>query len=183
MKHEALYPSAARGRLFVCMFVGLVLLASCSSHREVTHVADTHTVEHMERTDTTSRDTAAVDTRTAALRVDSARVEAYAADTIKIDRDSLGLPWRIVWLRSFDFTGTGTEYTRGHQSQTSTAATAKTTGAATSDTTGTTAETVEQQARKGIPLETMIGAPLLLFVILYVIYRIIEVTWLENRKK
>lgn len=160
------------------LLCGLALLLSCSTTRHTETVA---TVETRDTTHTRIIDdsiTAAVGQH-AELR-DTAQQTEHITGSLKIERDTAGLPVLYIWNTSALMrTAAVQEYEfndlfigRGHYRA--------------SDTTTNRAEDIQKEEKKatkvGPQLEDYIGAGLFIFVILYVIYIIIENLW-RNRKK
>lgn len=160
------------------LLCGLVLLLSCSTTR---HAETVTTVETRDTTHTRILDdsiTATVDQR-AELR-DTTQRNEHITGSLKIERDTAGRPVLYIWdtsalhrtaaVQEYEFNGlsVGRGYSRA------------------TDTTTTRNEEVQKEEKKatkiGPRLENYIGAGLMLFVILYVIYVIIENLW-RNRNK
>lgn len=160
------------------LFCGLALLFSCSTTRH------TDTVTTVAARDTTH--THFLDSATAAEEIhrgevrDTLQKGEHITGSLKIERDTAGRPVLYIWdtsalmrtatVQEYEFAGLSIG--RGHYRAT--------------DTTTTTAEDIQKEEKKatkvGAPLEDYIGAGLMLFVILYVIYVIIENLW-QSRKK
>lgn len=154
------------------------MLLSCSTNR---HEATVATVETRDTTRIHSLDSAttAEEIHRGEVR-DTLQKSEHITGSLKIERDTAGRPVLYIWdtsalmrtaaVQEHEFAGLS--FGRGHYR--------------TTVTTTTTAEDIKKEEEKatkvGTPLEDYIGAVLMLFVILYVIYVIIENLW-RNRNK
>lgn len=160
------------------LLCGLALLLSCSTTRH------TETVTTVETRDTTQvhlldSTTTAAEIYRAEIR-DTLQQTERDTGTLKIERDTAGRPILFIWTRSTLIHSTSVknfDFDRLFAGRTYSSAT---------DSTATRAENIEKEEKKatkiGPRLEDYIGAGLLAFVILYVIYVIIENLW-RNRNK
>lgn len=160
------------------LLCGLALLLSCSTTR---HTETVTTVETRDTTYTHFLDstTTAAETYSAEIR-DTLRQTNRDTGSLKIERDTAGRPILFIWDRSTlirSTTGKNIDFDGLFAGHTYTVAT---------DSTATRSENIEKEEKKatkiGPRLEDYIGAGLLAFVILYVIYVIIENLW-RNRNK
>lgn len=160
------------------LLCGLALLLSCSTtrHTETVTTVETRDTTHTHFLDST---TTAAETYRAEI---SGTLRQANRDTgsLKIERDTAGRPILFIWDRSTlirSTTGKNIDFDRMFAGRTYSSAT---------DSTATRAENIEKEEKKatkiGPRLEDYIGAGLLAFVILYVIYVIIENLW-RNRNK
>lgn len=160
------------------LLCGLALLLSRSTTRH------TETVTTVETRDTTQvhlldSTTTAAEIYRAEIR-DTLQQTERDTGTLKIERDTAGRPILFIWDRStliHSTAGKNFDFDRLFAGRTYSSAT---------DSTATRAENIEKEEKKatkiGPRLEDYIGAGLLAFVILYVIYVIIENLW-RNRNK
>lgn len=160
------------------LLCGLTLLLSCSTSR---HAETAATIETRDTTRIHSLDstTTAEEIHRGEVR-DTVQKGEHITGSLKIERDTAGRPVLYIWdtsalmrtatVQEYEFAGLSIG--RGHYRAT--------------DTTTTTAEDIQKEEKKatkvGAPLEDYIGVGLILFVILYVIYVIIENLW-RNRNK
>lgn len=160
------------------LLCGLALLLSCSTtrHTETVTTVETRDTTHVYLLDST---TTAAETCRAEIR-DTLRKTKRDTGSLKIERDTAGRPVLFIWNRStlmYSTLGKNFDFDRLFVGRTYISAT---------DSTATRAETIEKEEKKatkiGPRLEDYIGAGLLAFVILYVIYVIIENLW-RNRNK
>ena len=160
------------------LFCGLALLFSCSTTRHtdtVTTVAardTTHT--HFLDSATTTAEIGRAEFR------DTIKQTDRVTGTLKIERDTAGRPVLFIWNTS------ALMQTTAGQKWHFDANFNRHTSSVRTDTAATRAEDIQKEEKKatkiGPRLEDYIGAGLLLFVILYVIYVIIENLW-QSRKK
>lgn len=160
------------------LFCGLALLLSCSTTRHtdtLTTVAardTTHT--HFLDSTTTAEEVGRVELR------DTIQQSGRVTGTLKIERDAAGRPVLFIWNTS------ALMQTTAGQKWDFDANFNRHTSSVRSDTAATRAEDIQKEEKKatkiGPRLEDYIGAGLILFVILYVIYVIIENLW-RNRNK
>ena len=160
------------------LLCGFALLLSCSTTR---HTETVTTVETGDKTQVHLFDstTTAEEIHRGEVR-DTLQKGEHITGSLKIERDTAGRPVLYIWDTSALMrTATVQEYEcdglsigRGHYRAT--------------DSKATRAENIEKEEKKatkiGPRLEDYIGAGLMLFVILYVIYVIIENLW-RNRSK
>lgn len=164
--------------VFICLLCGLTLLLSCSTSRH------TETVATVETRDTTRIHF--LDSATAAEEVNRAEVRdtlqkgEHITGSLKIERDTSGRPVLYIWDTSASMrTATVQEYEFaglsigcGHYRAT--------------DSTATRTENIQKEEEKatkvGAPLEDYIGTALVAFVILYLLYILIEKLWRSRNK-
>ena len=160
------------------MLCGLPLLLSCSTTRHtdtLTTVAardTTHT--HFLDSTTTAAEIGRVELR------DTIQQSGRVTSTLKIERDTAGRPVLFIWNTS------ALMQTTAGQKWNFNANFNRHTSSVHTDTEATRAEDIQKEEKSatkvGPRLEDYIGAGLLLFVILYVIYVIIVNLW-QSRKK
>lgn len=160
------------------LFCGLALLFSCSTTR---HTDTVTTVAARDTTHTHFLDSTATAAEIGRVELrDTIQQSDRVTGTLKIERDTAGRPVLFIWNTS------ALMQTTAGQKWNFDANFNRHTSSVRTDTAATTAEDIQKEEKKatkvGAPLEDYIGAGLMLFVILYVIYVILENLW-RNRNK
>lgn len=160
------------------LFCGLALLLSCSTTR---HTDTVTTVAARDTTHTHFLDSTATAAEIGRVELrDTIQQSDRVTGTLKIERDTAGRPVLFIWNTS------ALMQTTAGQKWNFDANFNRHTSSVRTDTAATRAEDIQKEEKAatkiGPRLEDYIGAGLMLFVILYVIYVIIENLW-QSRKK
>ena len=160
------------------LFCGLALLFSCSTTR---HTDTVSTVAARDTTHTHIIDstTTAAESWSAEFR-DTINQAGRVTGSLKIERDSAGRPVLYIWNTATLMqakTGQKWNFNANFNRYSS---------VISADTTTTTAENIQKEEKKttktGVRPEDYIGPAVFLFVVLYIIYVLIENLW-QNRRK
>jgi len=154
---------------------------SCKSSRAVSQISTTerHEVfDNIAAADTLDLTGAIAESDTAAVNI-----KENSNDTIKIERDDAGRPVLIVWNHNANLLGTFGRSTFSDLDFTGFHTSGRSESAGTVDDFNKKEEESKTEIDAAIPLETLIGLPLLGLVILYILYVIIaDGVWPKLKK-
>lgn len=170
--------------LLCCCLISGIALCGCRSSRNT--IQETTTVEHTEFTISEQSDTTTSEQTDSAYRRETDRADSGQRGVLSIERDSAGRPVFISWdiYSHISLDSKTMETQAGIFTLRNTSNNTKHCGSMDSNTQKT--EETKTEISPSIPLETLFGAGIVLLVILYLIYILIDdilIPWIKKRKK
>ncbi len=172
--------------LFVLCLVGLCsgLFGACRSTKEATEET---TMQAVSAYSADSAFNAAVTAeKTAENRTDSSDVRADERGRVEIERDSAGRPTLIVWNLDWHIRGKNTLQTETGRRLYGLNASRHSEASGKTDTDTKKTKETKTEVDTSMPLETLVGAAIFGFAVLYIIYVIIVdhvCPWIKQRRQ